>query len=188
MSIKFKAGKYYVGDLCYVINDKNWDELIKKTSCFSEESFEFKGKEVFVAGTAYGDGTYYDNNGREYSVDAGLIGVIPFEIIDNNEEGDGGQIIDFTNDFIAYEDDGKFYIDNFIIDTKEDDEEYDEEYDEDYEEEPTEENYFNYLDDLRESGETNMFGARPYLMRKFPNLSEQEAKTVFGKWMNSFSE
>jgi hypothetical protein len=134
MSVNFKAGKYYVGDLCYVINDKHWDEIGEKTDWFQNgESFEFKGKTVFVSHTAYGDGLYYDGKGREYSVDAGLIGVIPFDIIDENEKGKGGKVIEFKKDFKAYEKDGKFFIGDFIIDTKEEDEEDEEEYDdEDY--------------------------------------------------------
>lgn len=48
--------------------------------------------------------------------------------------------------------------------------------------------HLEYLDDLRESGETNMFGARPYLMGEFPELSNQEAQTILLYWMHSFSE
>ena len=43
-----------------------------------------------------------------------------------------------------------------------------------------------YLDDLRVSGETNMFGARPYLMDEFPELTSNEAGAVLGYWMKSF--
>ena len=35
-----------------------------------------------------------------------------------------------------------------------------------------------YLDELRESGETNMFGAVSFLMEEFPDLSKSEAKAV----------
>ena len=38
--------------------------------------------------------------------------------------------------------------------------------------------HLEYLDALRESGETNMFGARPYQMREFPNSSKDEALAV----------
>lgn len=47
---------------------------------------------------------------------------------------------------------------------------------------------FEYLDDLRESGETNMFGAAPYLQREFPDLSAAEARAVLLDWMNTFAE
>lgn len=44
-----------------------------------------------------------------------------------------------------------------------------------------------FLDDLRESGETNMFGARPYLMAEF-SLDKNEAKEILMQWMASFEE
>ena len=45
-----------------------------------------------------------------------------------------------------------------------------------------------YLDDLRESRVTNMFGATPYLQEMFPELSKKEAKKVLVYWMKTFSE
>lgn len=48
--------------------------------------------------------------------------------------------------------------------------------------------YFEYLDRLRESGETNMFGAVPYLQQKFPELSFDRAQAVYilRQWMASY--
>ena len=46
--------------------------------------------------------------------------------------------------------------------------------------------YFEFLDDLRESGETNMFGATPYLRREWPDLSRTEARDVLKAWMDQF--
>lgn len=43
-----------------------------------------------------------------------------------------------------------------------------------------------FLDDLRESGETNMFGATPYLQREFPELTREEARAILKEWMDSF--
>ena len=43
-----------------------------------------------------------------------------------------------------------------------------------------------YLDNLRESGETNMFGATPYLVDEFPELSKQEARKILTYWMETF--
>lgn len=43
-----------------------------------------------------------------------------------------------------------------------------------------------FLDDLRESGDTNMFGARPYVMEEFPELTRQEAGHVLSYWMKTF--
>lgn len=45
-----------------------------------------------------------------------------------------------------------------------------------------------YLDRLRESGATNMFGATPYLMATFPELNQARAVKVLAYWMNTFSE
>ena len=50
------------------------------------------------------------------------------------------------------------------------------------------EEHLNYLDELRESGKTNMFGARPYLMREFPLLDKDDAGKVLSYWMKSFGE
>lgn len=49
------------------------------------------------------------------------------------------------------------------------------------------EKYFAYLEQLRQSGETNMFGAVPYLKREFPELSfdRNKAAQVFRTWMDS---
>jgi len=46
--------------------------------------------------------------------------------------------------------------------------------------------HFDFLEELRESGITNMFGAGPFLEDEFPELNAQEARTVLGKWMDSF--
>ena len=45
--------------------------------------------------------------------------------------------------------------------------------------------YFEYLDQLRESGVTNMFGAVPYLQAEFPELSFDRARAsqVLQLWM-----
>ena len=44
-----------------------------------------------------------------------------------------------------------------------------------------------FLNDLRDSGVTNMFGAAPYLQREF-GLDKREARQVLANWMQSFSE
>jgi hypothetical protein len=48
--------------------------------------------------------------------------------------------------------------------------------------------HLEFLDDLRESGATNMFGAVPYVLREFPDLSEDQASAVLGYWMKTFSK
>lgn len=52
------------------------------------------------------------------------------------------------------------------------------------------EKYFKYLEELRRSGETNMFGAGPFLQEKFPELryDRKRATEVLLAWMKSFQE
>ena len=44
-----------------------------------------------------------------------------------------------------------------------------------------------YLDKLRKSGETNMFGASQYLVWEF-GLDKHEARKLLAEWMKSFKE
>lgn len=46
--------------------------------------------------------------------------------------------------------------------------------------------YFDYLEELRESGETNMFGAGPYLQSRF-DLSRAEARDILRAWRESYN-
>jgi hypothetical protein len=47
--------------------------------------------------------------------------------------------------------------------------------------------HLTYLDELRESGVTNMFGAAPYLAEEF-ELDKRESREVLAYWMKTFSE
>ena len=49
------------------------------------------------------------------------------------------------------------------------------------------ETLFEYLNALRDSGVTNMFGAGPYLQEAF-GLSRYEAKDVVLAWMQTFRD
>ena len=76
-----RPGTYYVGDLCYVMHPQ-WREvcnLMFATDGNSVLDGEFNlanGVRFSVQSTAYGDGVYYDGQGRKYPVDAGLIGCV----------------------------------------------------------------------------------------------------------------
>ena len=47
-----------------------------------------------------------------------------------------------------------------------------------------EQEVFEYLDRLRESGVTNMFGASPYIVEEF-NIPKKDASELLIKWMKS---
>lgn len=48
--------------------------------------------------------------------------------------------------------------------------------------------YFNFLEELRKSGVTNMFGATPYLEAEFEELTHSEATEILKDWMKNYSE
>ena len=47
--------------------------------------------------------------------------------------------------------------------------------------------HYVFLEVLRESGVTNMFGATPYLMRNF-DLDEKTAKQILVSWMRNYDK
>lgn len=50
-----------------------------------------------------------------------------------------------------------------------------------------EKDVFEYLNDLRESGVTNMFGATPYIMEQF-DMERDDAKMYLMAWMKIFDK
>ena len=121
------AGKYYVGDLCYVMHEC-WDEVcdltISNNQCLTGEFTMKDGVRFATYGTEHGDGEYQDQDGRKYSVDAGAIGCIRIEDIDKTDYVgvgsnfiEGGQIIDFPQDFETSSKDGVIVFGNITIDT-----------------------------------------------------------------------
>jgi hypothetical protein len=50
------------------------------------------------------------------------------------------------------------------------------------------EEHLEFLDNLRDSGVTNMFGATEYLLLEYPELSDKEAKDILFYWMKTFSK
>lgn len=47
--------------------------------------------------------------------------------------------------------------------------------------------YFEFLDALRESGATNMWGAAPYLVEAF-GVTRREARDIFLEWIDTFDK
>lgn len=47
--------------------------------------------------------------------------------------------------------------------------------------------HLEYLDELRESGATNMFGATAYLMVEF-GMDRKVAAPILGYWMKTFAD
>ena len=95
--IELPPGEYYIGDPCYVIGKGHrvavgyrdcWIEFLEETDyCRDPNKQEYRGIKFFASNTAYGDGCYpaYVKDIGEFSfpVDAGMLGVIPVELIDS---------------------------------------------------------------------------------------------------------
>ena len=129
------AGRYYIGDLCYVMHDA-WDECCDlffppgdNIGRGKEGEFTLKDGRRFASfGTAYGDGTYRSNIGTSHSVDSGSIGCIRVEDIRDNTYEDIeslGAIVEFDQPFEVSEDQGLLVFGHVQIETAGDDEEYD---------------------------------------------------------------
>ena len=121
------AGKYYIGDLCYVM-DEEWAEFCKLTEpkmgtwgkCVDGE-FQFSDGRRFASySTKWGDGVYHDELGHSYSVDAGLIGCILVDDIKANKYNnllDLGAIVEFDEPFVTSEHAGQIQFGYIIIET-----------------------------------------------------------------------
>lgn len=122
----FKAGTYYIGDPCYIFGP-SWTKILIENNFFYDEVQSVNGIPVLAGSTYDGDGTYADNLGRKYSVDAGLIGIVPIELLDLDKiksveeimaDDTIGHIFTFAIDFNVYIKDGVFKFYNILIDTK----------------------------------------------------------------------
>ena len=77
------AGRYYVGDLCYVMSNEEWDEVCgllfegRNDHGVNQGEFTLKDGRRFASyNTKYGDGVYESNMNTTHSVDSGNIGCI----------------------------------------------------------------------------------------------------------------
>jgi hypothetical protein len=117
------AGKYYVGDVCYVL-ENDWDEVCnflfrKEGKDRGGESQLENGAKYAVYSTAWGDGSYEDNKGNYYGVDAGVIGCIKVDDLYKIGEApsDLGTIHEFQNDFETGYDNGIIFFGDLRIET-----------------------------------------------------------------------
>ena len=117
-----KAGTYYIGDLCYVMHDR-WDEFCSLTinghRVLDGEFNLSDGTRFATFTTQWGDGTYKDELGNEYPVDAGLIGCIRVEDIAPEELANikDGRVVEFVKDFTTFSAGGVISIGTVSIDT-----------------------------------------------------------------------
>lgn len=123
------AGKFYIGDLCYVMHDV-WDEAVSlmfppdaPPRGIEGEFTLADGRRFASFGTAYGDGTYRSSIGTEHSVDSGSIGCIRVEDIRDDAYDDIerlGAIVDFDQPFEVDSDAGLLKFGHVLIETNDD--------------------------------------------------------------------
>ena len=87
---EMKAGKYYVGDLCNALVDNEREELGEKTGEFTLSN----GRTGVTFKLPHGDGIYPDENGRNYYIDSGTMGITLAEGLKEKES-----VSDNTFDF-----------------------------------------------------------------------------------------
>jgi hypothetical protein len=121
------AGKYYIGDLCYVLGHDVYDNIFGGTE-YSSGIYEEKntGRTFLVSGTAYGDGLFMGSDFKEYAVDAGIIGICSASLMAKNDGG--GHVYTFDEEITCRFMNGRFFFnwnsDSLVIDTTGDDDGY----------------------------------------------------------------
>lgn len=122
------SGKYYIGDLCYVMSD-DWDEVldltIAKDGKLLEGEFEMKnGRRFAMYSTKHGDGMYRSNIGTKHAVDSGTIGcILVNDIIDIPKcdiDEKLGAVVTIDRSFSTGSRDGLIVFGDVIINTDSD--------------------------------------------------------------------
>lgn len=108
-TIKSTTG-FYFGDPCYVMSREDYDELLKQMSDNERMGkFTVNGHEMIVDNTAYGDGCYGGWN-ESYCVDAGMLSVIPLELV-KQDPTNMGWVCKETGDVnMSTREDGSFSV------------------------------------------------------------------------------
>jgi len=125
VEVEVPAGHYILGDPCYVVPDSDWDSLLQSCNYFENPIGYVKDGiqefPVLAFSTLWGDGCYKGTDGNTYPVDAGLIGLVPIEILGkdvHNLRGDLSKIVTFDKTIKCSRDsDGKLRFGHITIDT-----------------------------------------------------------------------
>lgn len=131
MSVRMKAGKYWLSDPCYVLREElipgfDWVRDFSKpvfggNSTITEATCRVtvNGHVCIAFNTEHGDGVYMSSQGHELGVDSGSIGLIPVELV---RSGDA-HMVEFPEDFDCWEQGGVLHFGRIMIDTSYDEEE-----------------------------------------------------------------
>ena len=84
---------FVICDPCYVLSKSVYVDFWGKQKKFADGVFDYEGSSFAVAGTAYGDGIYYDNHVNKYPVDAGVIALIPLDLVSDEKGIELGEFV-----------------------------------------------------------------------------------------------
>lgn len=100
---KFKAGRYWIGDLCHAPVG-----IPKREGVFS-----FEGHKCWFHYTYGGDGIFWGTDDKDYCVDGGNLGIVPAALMSHRQNGNFHK---FTRDFeVLYTSDGMFSFGDLLI-------------------------------------------------------------------------
>ena len=116
-SVVVPAGTYILGDPCYSVPDADWGILLDSCEFFNLPVGTVGRFNVLAFCTDYGDGEYEGSDGILYSVDSGLIGLVPVEYA-TLKYPDMARVIAFAENTICQVDRGILYFGDVVIDTR----------------------------------------------------------------------
>lgn len=123
-----QPGRYFIGDPCYVAwlgnDDTLWSEYCEWVGNDPDDVFSAGDLISAAFHTRWGDGSYKDQFGHEYGVDAGIIGAtkLPDDVSEKEIaflEGCGNIVLE-TSPFTMSEDNGIIRVSAWVIDTNDD--------------------------------------------------------------------
>lgn len=107
-TIKSNKG-FYIGDICYVLSDDIYSGVWGKIGLYADGEYATAdGNKFAVASTAYGDGCYGDDYGNVYGVDAGVLGLVPFELVAKRNGVQWGAVFEGEGEATMVAKDGEF--------------------------------------------------------------------------------
>lgn len=104
-------GTYYIGDLCYALNDTLYDTVFGPQYRDGYYCSQTNPSDVFMMGRT-DDGLYYGTDGKDYAVDAGIIGIASESTLGPEKKPyNGGSLYTFKNEVTV-----KLRRDKFLFD------------------------------------------------------------------------
>ena len=127
-SVKVPAGKYWLGDPCYVIESNDWSKVCE--AFYADENqgksvvqVDLNGNTVVLCQTAWGDGEYRSSKGHILPVDSGTIGLVSLAYDPEFKSNfDLCSEVEFTVDTKVDNFDGIMFFGTIRVDTKGDEE------------------------------------------------------------------